>query len=131
MALSTLKAAVADTIRLYGAIDRPYGEVSRLHIGDVNLPANGGLGNLGIFRTITWGPMKDGERIPLAGETWVSMVEFSKPLKAMGVLSYGDSSQPGTKHHNDQLKYVASRTLRTLWVKRADVEKHVEETTTY
>jgi acyl-homoserine-lactone acylase len=131
VALSTLKAAVADTIKLYGAIDRPYGEVSRLHIGDVNLPANGGLGNLGIFRTITWGPMKDGERTPLAGETWVSMVEFSKPLKAMGVLSYGDSSQPGTKHHNDQLKYVASRTLRTLWVKRADVEKHVEETTTY
>ena len=74
---------------------------------------------------------EDGERTPLAGETWVSMVEFSKPLKAMGVLSYGDSSQPGTKHHNDQLKYVASRTLRTLWVKRADVEKHVEETTTY
>jgi acyl-homoserine-lactone acylase len=128
---ATLKAAVAETVKLYGAVDRPYGEVSRFQIGDVNLPANGGMGNLGIFRTITWGPMKDGERIPLAGETWVSMVEFSRPMKAMGVMSYGDSSQPGSKHNSDQLKYVASRTLRTLWVKRPDVEKHVEERTQY
>lgn len=131
VALSTLKTAVANTVKLYGAVDRPYGEVSRFHIGEVNLPANGGMGNLGIFRTITWGPMKDGERIPLAGETWVSMVEFSRPMKAMGVMSYGDSSQPGSKHNSDQLKYVASRTLRTLWVKRPDVEKHVEERTQY
>ena len=131
VALSTLKTAVANTVKLYGAVDRPYGQVSRFHLGDVNLAANGGMGNLGIFRTITWGPMKDGERTPLAGETWVSQVEFSKPIKAMGVMSYGDSSQPGTKHHNDQLKYVASRTLRTLWVKRADVLKHVEERTPY
>ena len=59
VAVSTLKAAVADTIKTYGAVDRPYGEVSRFHIGDVNIPANGGLGNLGIFRTITWGPMEE------------------------------------------------------------------------
>jgi acyl-homoserine-lactone acylase len=131
VALSTFKAALADAVKRYGAIDRPYGDVSRFHIGDVNLPANGGMGNLGIFRTITWGPLKNGERTPLAGETWVSMVEFSKPMKAMGVMSYGDSSQPGSKHNNDQLSYVAQRKLRTLWVTRADVEKHVEEKTAY
>ena len=131
MALSTFKQAVAETIKQYGAVDRPYGEVSRFHIGDVNLPANGGFGNLGIFRTITWGPMKDGERTPLAGETWVSMVEFSKPIKAMGAMSYGESSQPGSKHNNDQLQFIAQRKLRTLWVKRADVEKHVEERSSY
>lgn len=131
VALATFKQAVAETIKRYGAVDRPYGEVSRFHIGDVNLPANGGFGNLGIFRTITWGPMKNGERTPLAGETWVSMVEFSKPIKAMGVMSYGDSSQPGSKHNNDQLQFIAQRKLRTLWVTRAAVEKHVEEQTTY
>ncbi|HXS07322.1 MAG TPA: penicillin acylase family protein [Rhizomicrobium sp.] len=130
-ALTTLKAAVANTVKLYGAVDRPYGEVSRFHIGDVNLPGNGGFGNLGIFRTITWDKLENGQRKVNAGETWVSLVEFSKPIKAMGVMSYGDSSQPGSKHNSDQLKYVASRTLRTLWVKRPDVEKHVEEKTEY
>jgi acyl-homoserine-lactone acylase len=59
-----LKAAVAKTKALYGAIDRPFGEVSRFHLGNVNLPGNGGFGNTGVFRTITWGPMKNGERTP-------------------------------------------------------------------
>ena len=46
-------------------------------------------------------------------------------------MSYGDSSQPGSKHNNDQLQFVAERKLRTLWVKRPDVLKHVEEKTEY
>ena len=127
-AVAMLKQAVAKTKQLYGAIDQPYGDVSRFHIGDVNLPANGGMGNTGIFRTITWGPMKNGERTPVAGETWVSMVEFGTPMKAVGMMSYGNSSQPGSKHANDQLKFLASKTFRTLWISRADVEKNLEET---
>lgn len=126
-AVVMLKEAVAKTRELYGAIDRPYGEVSRFHIGDVNLPANGGFGNTGVFRTITWENMKNGERIPRAGETWVSMIEFSTPMKAVGVMSYGNSSQPGSKHNSDQLHFIASKTFRTLWVNRADVEKNMEE----
>ena len=58
-------------------------------------------------------------------------MEFSTPIKAMGVMSYGESSQPGSKHNSDQLHFVAERKLRTLWVKRPDVEKHVEERTKY
>ena len=130
-AVALLKQAVAKTKALYGAVDRPYGEVSRFHIGDVNLPANGGMGNTGIFRTITWGPMKHGERTPVAGETWVSMVEFGTPMKAVGMMSYGNSSQPGSKHSSDQLPYLASKTFRTLWIDRADVTKHLEETTKF
>jgi acyl-homoserine-lactone acylase len=130
-AVAMLKAAVARTIALYGAIDRPYGEVSRFHIGDVNLPANGGMGNTGIFRTITWGAMKNGERTPVAGETWVSMVEFGTPMKAVGMMSYGNSSQPGSKHNSDQLRFLATKTFRTLWINRADVQQHLEETTRF
>jgi acyl-homoserine-lactone acylase len=130
-AVAMLKDAVAKTRELYGAVDRPYGDVSRFHIGDVNLPANGGFGNTGVFRTITWGALKDGERTPTAGETWVSMVEFGTPMKAVGVMSYGNSSQPGSKHQGDQLKFLADKTFRTLWMKRADIEQHLEERTTF
>ena len=130
-AIAMLKQAVAKTKELYGAVDRPYGEVSRFHIGDVNLPANGGFGNTGVFRTITWGPMKNGERTPLHGETWVSMVEFSTPLKAVGVMSYGNSSQPGSPHNSDQLQFLANKTFRTLWIDRAEIERHVEDVTKF
>jgi acyl-homoserine-lactone acylase len=126
-----LKEAVAKTRALYGAIDRPFGDVSRFHIGGVNLPGNGGFGNTGVFRTITWGPMKNGERTPIHGETWVSMVEFGTPLKAVGVMSYGNSSQPGSPHNSDQLGFLASKTFRTLWTSRAEVEQHLEDTTRY
>ncbi|MBB2174046.1 acylase [Gluconacetobacter asukensis] len=125
-AVDLLAQAAVETRRLYGAIDRPLGEVSRFHLGNVNLPGNGGFGNTGIFRTITWGPMKDGERTPFHGETWVSLVSFSTPMRAKGLLSYGNSSQPGSIHHTDQLSYLSNKTLRDLWLTRDEVEKHVE-----
>ncbi|MEC3909377.1 acylase [Sphingobium sp. CR2-8] len=130
-AVAMLKTAVAKTKSLYGAVDRPYGDVSRFHLGDVSLPANGGFGNTGVFRTITWGPMKNGERTPAHGETWVSMVEFGTPMKAVGMMSYGNSSQPGSKHNSDQLKFLADKSFRTLWIDRKDVQAHVEEVTKF
>ncbi len=131
VAIGMLKQAVAKTIELYAALDRPYGEVSRFHIGDVSLPGNGGFGNLGVFRTIGWGPMRGGERTPVQGETWVSIVEFGTPMKAVGMMSYGNASQPGSKHNSDQLRFLASKTFRTLWIDRADVEQNVEEVTKF
>ncbi|WP_374549037.1 acylase [Sphingobium yanoikuyae] len=130
-AVAMLKEAVAKTKQLYGAIDRPFGDVSRFHIGDVSVPANGGFGNTGVFRTITWGPMKNGERTPVHGETWVSMVEFGTPMKAVGLMSYGNSSQPGSWHNGDQLQLLADKKFRTLWISRADVEGHLEEKTAF
>lgn len=127
VAVAMLKQAVAKTKELYGAIDRPFGEVSRFHIGGVSVPANGGFGNTGVFRTITWGPMKNGERNPVHGETWVSMVEFGTPMKAVGLMSYGNSSQPGSKHNSDQLPMLADKKFRTLWIDRSDVEQNLEE----
>ena len=126
-ALAMLKSAIAKTRQLYGAVDRPYGDVSRFHIDNVNLPANGGLGATGVFRTITWGPMKNGERVPIHGETWVSLVEFGTPMKAVGLMSYGNSSQPGSPHRSDQLPFLAAKTFRTLWLTRAEVEQNLED----
>jgi acyl-homoserine-lactone acylase len=130
-AVAMLKQAVARTTELYGRIDRPFGEVSRFHIGDVSVPGNGGFGNTGVFRTITWGPMKDGERTPVHGETWVSMVEFGTPMKAVGLMSYGNASQPHSAHRSDQLDLLSRKEFRDLWTTRADVEQHLEERTPF
>lgn len=130
-AVEMLKAAIVEAKAKYGAIDRPFGEVSRFHIDDVNLPGNGGFGNTGVFRTITWGPLKNGERTPFHGETWVSLVEFSTPIKAVGLMSYGNASQPGSPHRSDQLQHLSDKTFRTLWTTRAEVEQHVEARTPF
>ena len=130
-AVRMLEQAYSETAQKYGAADRPLGDVSRFHLGSVNVPGNGGFGNTGIFRTITWSPMQDGERTPVHGETWVSMIEFSTPLKAKGLMSYGSSTQPGSKHRGDQLELLSRKELRTLWRTRAEVEKHLEDKLQY
>lgn len=59
------------------------------------------------------------------------MVEFGTPMKAVGVMSYGNSSQPGSTHRGDQLPFLAAKTFRTLWIDRASVERNLEETTRF
>lgn len=131
MAVAMLAAAAKDTIARYGKLDRPFGDVSRFKLGAYNEPGNGGYGNIGIFRVITWSPLKDGIRIPLHGETYISMIEFSKPMKAMGILTYGESSQPGAKHMGDQLPLLSKEQLRPEWLTRADIEAHKESSMTF
>jgi acyl-homoserine-lactone acylase len=130
-AVAMLKAAAAETKQKYGALDRPFGEVSRFHIDDVNLPGKGGFGNTGIFHTFTWGPLKDGQRTPNHGETWISMVEFSRPIRALGLMAYGNASQPGSKHRSDQLRHLSDGTFRTLWTTRSEVEANLEARTPF
>lgn len=125
-AVAMLKAAAQEAKANYGSIDRPFGEVSRFALGKVDLPGNGGFGNTGVFHVMTWSPLKDGKRTPVHGETWVSMVEFSTPIKALGLMSYGNSTQPGSPHRSDQLEHLSKKTYRTLWTTRAEVEKHLE-----
>jgi acyl-homoserine-lactone acylase len=126
-AVAMLEAAAQETIATYGGLDRPFGDVSRFHLGDTNVSGNGGFGNLGVFRVITWSALEKGERTPLHGETYISMIEFSKPMKAMGLLTYGESSQPGSKHRGDQLSLLSQKRLRPVWLTRAEVEQHREE----
>ncbi|MCD7098567.1 penicillin acylase family protein [Stenotrophomonas sp. MMGLT7] len=130
-ALDMLEQAAQETVQRYGSLDRPFGEVSRFRIGEVDVPGSGGFGNTGAFHVITWGePGDDGVRTPRHGETWVSMVEFSTPLKAVGLLSYGNSTQPGSAHAGDQLPLLSRRQYRTLWLSRDQVEANLEATDT-
>jgi acyl-homoserine-lactone acylase len=131
LALRQLKQAAETSIADYGALDRPFGEVSRFAVGGVDRPGNGGFGNLGVFRTITWGPLRNGRRTPVAGETWVAMIEFGPKIRAMGVMSYGNSSQPGSPHRGDQIDLISRKQLRTLWIERAQVEANLEARTDY
>ena len=130
-ALAQLKAAVADVVKAHGRIDRPYGEATRLQLPGVDLPAHGGSGPLGLFRTFAWSGWQGGQRHAVHGETWVNLIEFSTPVRAVAVMSYGNATQPGTAHRSDQLPLVAARQFRELWLTRAAVEQHLERVDRY
>jgi acyl-homoserine lactone acylase PvdQ len=125
-----LRSAIETTRTKYGALDRPFGEVSRFRLDGVDLPGDGHIGGLGPFRVITWGPLDpSGRREPQHGETWIGLVEFTTPVKAYGLMSYGNSRQQGTRHRSDQLELLANRRLRELWLRRDQVEANLEERT--
>ena len=129
-ALKMLHDAIATTKKKYGALDRVFGDVSRFKLGDVDLPGDSHVGGLGPFRVITWGPLDAaGKRYPQHGETWIGMIEFTTPVKAYGLMSYGNSRQRGTTHRSDQLELLSKHEFRELWLTRAQVDAHVSERT--
>ncbi|NJO27640.1 MAG: acylase [Richelia sp. RM2_1_2] len=125
-AVKLLETVAAKVEKAYGKLDVAWGEVFRLKYGNVNLPGNGGDGYLGIFRVVNFAPSENAQFQPVAGDSYVAAIEFSTPVKAMALMSYGNSSQPGSAHSVDQLPLFARQKLRPVWRTRKDIEAHLE-----
>ena len=125
-AVRFLDEAAAQMEQDFGSLDLAWGEVMKYRHREKELPANGGFGNLGIFRVITFGAMEDRKRAPVHGETFVLCVEFAKSPRAYALMSYGSSSQPQTPHAEDQLDWMTRKQLRPVLRKRRDILKQLE-----
>ncbi|MCP6760261.1 MAG: acylase [Fischerella sp. CENA71] len=126
-AVATLQAVAAQLEKTYGKMDVAWGDVFRLRLGDMDLPGNGGDGNLGIFRTVDFAPSQKGQFQAVAGDSYVAAIEFSNPVRAMALTSYGNATQPGSPHIGDQLQMFANKKLRPVWRSRSDIIAHLEE----
>jgi acyl-homoserine-lactone acylase len=126
-AVATLQAVAAQVEKTYGALDVPWGKVFRLRLGDVDLSANGGDGKLGIFRVLNFAPGGKQTFQAVGGDSYVAAIEFSNPVRAMALTSYGNATQPGSPHISDQLQMSANKKLRPVWRDRSDILAHLEE----
>jgi len=120
-AAAALEAAVEATEKELGAAEIAWGEVYRFRGGPHDLPANGGPGDLGIFRVVDF---EGGKAV--GGDSYVAVIEFSRPVRARALLSYGNASQTGSKHAFDQLPLLARKELRPVWRTRAEIEANLE-----
>ncbi|BAY31510.1 peptidase S45, penicillin amidase [Nostoc carneum NIES-2107] len=130
-AAKALQIAATKVEKAYGKLDVAWGEVFRLRSGNLDLPANGGDGDQGIFRTLYFAPAKDERFQAVAGDSYVAAIEFSQPVKAMALLSYGNATQPGSPHITDQLPLFARKQLRPIWRTRPDILANLEERKTF
>lgn len=127
MAVKSLGVAVQRVIKDHGTADVPWGDVMRLRYAGKDLPGNGAAGDpFGVFRTAYFAPDKDGKFKILGGDTYYAAIEFGTPLRAKVLLGYGNSSQPGSKHHGDQLDLFARQEMRDPWRTKSEVEAHLE-----
>jgi acyl-homoserine-lactone acylase len=110
----------------YGALDVPWGDVFRLRRDSVDLPASGAGDELGSFRVLDF-ERAGNQYLATGGDSFVALIEFSRPVRALALLPYGNSSQPGSVHRTDQLGLFARREMRQVWWQRADILAHLKE----
>jgi acyl-homoserine-lactone acylase len=115
--------AVAEVRRKYGGVDVAWGTVHRVRHGSVDVPVGGCSGILGCFRVLGFREEPDGTRTVVGGDGWVLAVEFTTPVRAYSVLAYGQSSVPGSPHHDDQAALFAANRMKPVAFTEADVER--------
>jgi acyl-homoserine-lactone acylase len=129
-AVQALGTAAVRLRQIAGRLDVRWGELNRLQRGKFDFPGNGATGDdLGVFRVIQYSPWKDRRFQGVGGDTFIAIVEFSNPIKAKVLLTYGNSSNPQSPHFGDQLGLTAKNQWREPWLTRAEVEKHLDHRT--
>lgn len=113
-AVRALEWAMADTKRLFGNWDVAWGEVNRIRLGTMDLPANGCNGQLGCFRVLWMDPDTAGQRRVRGGDGWIIGVEFGDRPRAWSIMAYGQSSRPESEHHLDQLEMFVAGTMKPV-----------------
>ena len=126
VAVVALEKAAKQVKQMYGSLDIPWGEVYRIRYAGKDLPANGGRNPLGVFRVLDYEPETDGKFKVISGDAYVAAIEFSTPVRAQALLSYGNATQSHSSHVGDQLNLLGQKKLRTVWRTRKEIEKNLE-----
>jgi acyl-homoserine-lactone acylase len=125
LACRALRRASERVRRQYGRLQVSYGSVYRLRVGKRDLPASAGPTDYGVYSAAEFEPAGDGKLVASSGDSFVAVVEFGEPLRALGLLTYGNASQKGSPFVGDQLELFSRRELRPLWTTRAEVAEHL------
>lgn len=125
-ALFALRVAALGLLGEAGTLERPWGEVVRARRGAYDVPGHGHLDPFGVFRVSGFAPAPDGRWDTAFGTTYVAAVEFGEVVRAKVLLSYGNSSQPGSPHNGDQLELFARKAMREALLSREAVEGSLE-----
>jgi acyl-homoserine-lactone acylase len=125
-AVMLLEQAANEVKAAFGTLDVSWGQYYRLKRNNINLPANGADGSMGVFRVASPGQALGKELSVGAGDSWVGIIEFGKRINARVLLSYGNSSEATSPHNGDQLKLFSEKKLRDPWFYPEDLKDHTE-----
>jgi acyl-homoserine-lactone acylase len=126
-AAAALAAAAVECRTRYGALDVKWGDVFRFASGSADLPGNGGPGGSGLFRTIAFARRQGNRFYASSGETIVCAVEFARNQRAQCLLGYGNATQPGSPHLEDQLPLMVQKKLLPVRREKNDIDVKLRE----
>ena len=125
-AAAALSAAADECLKRYGALDVKWGDVFRFASGNADLPGNGGAGGSGLFRTIAFSRREGNRFYAASGETIVCAIEFARIQRAQCLLGYGNATQPGSPHLQDQLPLMVQKKLLPVHREKKEIEANLE-----
>ncbi|MGZ0018682.1 penicillin acylase family protein [Nitrosomonas sp. wSCUT-2] len=126
LALNALREAIAQLLAETGKLDITWGEVARLRRDRIDLPGNGADTDLGVFREIVYEPDVDGKLRSSYGDSFIAVIEFSKPVRAQVLMTYGNATQSPFFETYNQLDLAAKQQLRPVWSSRNEIESNVQ-----
>ncbi|MBD0330426.1 MAG: penicillin acylase family protein [Thermoleophilia bacterium] len=126
-ALRALEGAAGGLLAEAGTLERPWGMVTRARRGGYDVPGHGHLDPFGVFRVSGFAPAADGAFETGFGTGYVAVTEFTRPVRARVLLSYGNSSRPESPHYGDQLPLFSRGELRDALLTREAVEAELVE----
>ena len=125
-AVAALDKVAGEMEAEYKTLAVPWGEALRFRRGTLDVPGNGAPSAMGAIRTVNASPFKDGKAQGIGGDTYFAVIEYSTPIHAEGLLSYGNWSKAGSPHVEDQMKLLSKKEMRPIWRDRKDVEANLE-----
>ena len=82
----------------------------------MDLPASAGSGLFGIVRVIDLAPAVGGRFQKVTGDSYIAAIEFSNPVRAKVLTTYGNANLPGSPHISEQLPLYTRNELRPICV---------------
>ncbi len=125
-AVAALEKVAGDVQREHGSLHVAWGDVLRFRRGAIDLPGNGAPSVMGAIRTVNPGPWSGGKAPGASGDTYFAVIEFSNPVRAEALLSYGNWSKAGSPHAEDQMRLLSKKEMRPVWRERKDIEANLE-----
>ena len=119
-----LKDSILKLKSNYGRFDVPLGEVQRLVRGDIDLPLDGGPGNMRAIYS-TW---ENGKMVAKVGDCFVQIVEWDPEgnVKSESIHQYGsNTSDSSSPFFNNQSKLFSEKKMKPVYFNLDDIKNNL------
>jgi acyl-homoserine lactone acylase PvdQ len=136
--LQSLSTASEKLAADFGTWKTPWGDINRFQrlTDDIVHPFSDAAPSIPVgFTSAVWGslasfgarPYKGSKKIyGTSGNSFVSVIEFGKTVRAKAVTAGGESGNPSSPHFNDQAKRYSTGDLRDVYFYRSQLKGHAE-----
>ncbi len=121
-AVAAFTWAVAETARLYGSVDAPWGDMHRVRQGSVDVPVGGCSNDMGCFRILNFTKATDGKLAASGGDGWILAVGFDDVPRAYSLLAYGESAKPESPWNASQAQMFAKGEMKKVVFTQHDID---------